>query len=126
MKRNKRRKKERLSIEFFDEISSHLPENRRNRILRDKTHGHALVRFDSHSSVERHITDHFTLVLIGEPAHTLLAEYVLDMAAFGTRERAHVLHEAEYRHVDFGEHFDATSRVQESNVLRSGDNHGAI
>ena len=54
-----------------------------------------------------------------------LAEDVLLVAAVRADVEAHVLDDAEHRHVDLLEHLEPLARVQQRDVLRRGDDHGA-
>ncbi len=61
-------------------------------------------------------------------AHSLAAaraEDVLDMAAVGAHMHRHVLDDAENGHAHFLEHLQAFARIEQSDVLRRGDDDGA-
>ena len=54
-----------------------------------------------------------------------VAEDVGALAALGADEIAHVLDDAEHRHVDLAEHVEALAGVDQREVLRRGDDDGA-
>ena len=54
-----------------------------------------------------------------------MAEDLAALAAIGAEEIAHVLDDAEHRHVDLAEHVEALARVDQRDVLRRRDDHGA-
>src|SRR5579883_851019 len=70
---------------------------------------------------DRHVEGELAEELGAEPlrlaARAAMAEDVAALAAMGAEEIAHVLDDAEDRHVDFAEHVEPLARVEERYVL---------
>ena len=65
------------------------------------------------------------VVVLAHLLRAAVAEDVLGVAAVRADVDAHVLDDADDRHADLLEHLEALARVDQRDVLRRGDDHGA-
>src|SRR5215472_13180643 len=72
--------------------------------------------------VERHLAEKLGAEPFGLMTGAAVTEDLAAAAAVRTQEIAHVLDDAEHRHVDLLEHVEPLAGVQERNVLRGRDN----
>src|SRR5690606_2141837 len=83
------------------------------------------VRLFAYPNVERQLAEQLHAVLLGHAPSAARAEDMLFVAALRTDVSAHVLHDAEHRHFDLLEHAQALARIEQRDVLRGRDDHGA-
>src|SRR5665213_3141593 len=69
--------------------------------------------------IERHLAEEFDAELLGLFPGAAMAEDFASLAAMRAEEVAHVLDEAQHRHVDLLEHVEALARVLQGDVLRA-------
>src|SRR3546814_6958086 len=69
--------------------------------------------------VERDLAEELHTQALGLAAGPALAEAVRFVAAVGVHEDAHVLHDAEHRHVDLAEHVELLAAVAQAGLLMS-------
>ena len=79
----------------------------------------------ANANVEWKRAEVLDVVFLGHALAAALAEDVLGVAALGTHVQRHVLDDAEDRDADLLEHLQALARVEQRDVLRRGDDHGA-
>ena len=75
--------------------------------------------------VERHLAEEVAAELLGLAPRAAMAEDLAALAAMRAEEIAHVLDDAEHRHVDLAEHVEALARVEQRDVLRRRDDDRA-
>src|SRR5690606_28752307 len=83
------------------------------------------VRLFAYPNVERQLAAQLHAVLLGPAPSAARADDMLFVAALRTDVSAHVLHDAEHRHFDLLEHAQALARIEQRDVLRGRDDHGA-
>src|SRR5712692_8087911 len=78
----------------------------------------AVVRGLADRDVERHFAEKIGAKPLGFAARAAMAEDLAALAAMRAEEIAHVLDDAEHRHIDLLEHGEPLARVDEGDVLR--------
>src|SRR5260221_2911736 len=85
----------------------------------------AAVAADDHARVDRYLAEEGHAEHLGRPFPAAMTEDLLTLAAVLADEVAHVLDDAEERHVHLAEHGQALARVDKGDVLRGRHNDGA-
>ena len=75
--------------------------------------------------MQRHAAQEGDAELLGLQLGAAVAEDVGALAALGADEVAHVLDDAEHRHVHLAEHVEALAGIDQRQVLRRRDDDGA-
>src|SRR5215472_6950481 len=76
------------------------------------------IRGLANRKIERHFTEEFGTELFGLAAGAAMRKDLAAAAAMRAQEIAHILDDAEYRHVDLFEHVETLARVEQCYVLR--------
>src|ERR1700674_5537874 len=107
------------SGDLLPDAGSHLPEDERVRIA-GFGHGYRGTRIGGFADleVERHLAEKLGAEPLGFEAGAAMAEDLAAAAAMRAQEIAHVLDDAEHRHVDLLEHVEPFAGVEQRNVLR--------
>src|SRR5580700_2957069 len=93
-------------------LTSDSPIDRRVRTVRlGGDHGQSGIRLFADVHMQRHLAEEWNAEPLGLVPRAAMAEYVRAAAAFRAHEIAHVLDDAEHRHIDTPEHGDATPGV---------------
>ena len=87
--------------------------------------GAAGIRGRSDIQVERNLAQEVDTEPARRLARAAMVEDLGAVAALGAHVVAHVFHDPEDRHVDLLEHVDAPGHVEQCDVLRGRDDHGA-
>src|SRR5690242_13317678 len=101
------------AAELLGDAARHLPENL-GVLAFGLCHddGAAFVGGLADGDVERHFAEEVGAELLGLAPGAAMAEDLAPLAAMRAQEIAHVLDDAEHRHVDLAEHVEALARVQ--------------
>src|SRR4051794_5132611 len=85
----------------------------------------SVVRGLADLDVERDLAEKWNAAQVGFMSCAAVAEYGRDMVAGRAAKARHVFDRAEQRHVHLLEHRDAAPRIDQRDVLRSGNDHRA-
>src|ERR1700733_4348365 len=107
-----------LSLQFNPNLFGNLPINLRNLplrlYLRDRRAG---VRCFAHDDVQRNFAEEWNAEFFGLVPRAAVAENIAAFAAVWAQEITHILDDAEHRHFDALEHFQALARIDQRDVL---------
>src|SRR5712671_8094346 len=112
--------------DLLPDTGSHLPEHEGVRIVGfgDGDRGSAVGGLTD-LEVERHLAEKLGAEPLGLQAGAAMAEDLAAAAAMRAQEIAHVLDDAEHRHVDLAEHVEPLARIEQGDVLRGRDDDRA-
>src|SRR5690349_11582405 len=113
-------------LDLGPDLLGDLAKNSRMHPLRQGRH-HRLPRIGAgtYLRIKRHLAEERPTKAPSLLARSAMTKYLMTLAAFAANEIAHILDDAENRHADLAKHSETLAGIDQRQILRRRDDHGA-